>query len=49
MVIDTGGLKKGIVIEHKVIPGANHFFEDKIDELTKICANYLDKRLTREA
>ena len=41
--------QKGIVIEHKVIPGANHFFEDKIDELTKICANYLDKRLTREA
>jgi alpha/beta superfamily hydrolase len=40
--------QKGIVIEHKVLTGANHFFEDKIDELTKICATYLDKRLARE-
>ena len=41
--------QKGIAIEHKVIPGANHFFQDKIEDLTKICADYLDKRLTREA
>jgi uncharacterized protein len=40
--------QKGITIEHKVIPGANHFFEDSIDELTKLCADYLDKRITRE-
>ena len=25
--------QKGIVIEHKVLAGANHFFENKIDEL----------------
>lgn len=41
--------QKGIIIEHKVLPGANHFFQDKIDDLTKICATYLDKRLAREA
>lgn len=41
--------QKGIVIEHKVLTGANHFFQDKIDDLTKICAGYLDKRLAREA
>ncbi|MGE3871860.1 MAG: alpha/beta hydrolase [Parvibaculaceae bacterium] len=41
--------QKGIVIEHKVLSGANHFFEDKIDDLTKVCATYLDKRLAREA
>jgi uncharacterized protein len=41
--------QKGIVIEHKVMQGANHFFEDRIDDLTKICATYLDKRLAREA
>ncbi len=41
--------QKGIVIEHKVMTGANHFFQDKIDDLTKICAGYLDKRLAREA
>ena len=41
--------QKGIVIEHKVMAGANHFFEDKTDELTKICSTYLDKRLSRES
>jgi uncharacterized protein len=41
--------QKGIVIEHKVLTGANHFFQDKIDDLTKTCATYLDKRLAREA
>jgi uncharacterized protein len=41
--------QKGIVIEHKVIAGANHFFQDKVEDLTKICADYLDRRLTREA
>jgi alpha/beta superfamily hydrolase len=41
--------QRGIIIEHKIIAGANHFFEEKIEELTKICANYLDKRLAREA
>jgi len=40
--------QKGIIIEHKVIPGANHFFQDKIEELTKTCSVYLDKRLARE-
>ena len=38
--------QKGITIEHKVMPDANHFFADRIDELGKICADYLDKRLT---
>jgi alpha/beta superfamily hydrolase len=41
--------QKGIVIEHKVMQGANHFFQDRIEDLTKICAGYLDKRLAREA
>jgi alpha/beta superfamily hydrolase len=41
--------QKGIVIEHKVMTGANHFFQDRIEDLTKICAGYLDKRLAREA
>jgi alpha/beta superfamily hydrolase len=40
--------QKGISVEHKVIAGANHFFQDKIDELTKICSTYLDKRLAAE-
>jgi len=40
--------QKGITVEHKVIAGANHFFQDKIDELTKTCSTYLDKRLAAE-
>ncbi len=40
--------QKGIAVEHKVISGANHFFQDKIEELTKTCSTYLDKRLAAE-
>ena len=40
--------QKGIVIEHKVVAGANHFFDGKQEELTKICSTYLDKRLSQE-
>ncbi|AGA64868.1 Alpha/beta hydrolase [Liberibacter crescens BT-1] len=37
--------QKGILITHKVIAGANHFFNDKIDELISECSQYLDERL----
>ena len=43
----VGKLKtqKGITIEHKLIAGANHFFQDKTDDLMHICGDYLDRRL----
>ncbi len=37
--------QKGITIDHKIMPEANHFFSDNIEELTDICAKYLDKRM----
>ena len=37
--------QKGIVIEQKVVPGANHFFDGKIDVLMGSVSGYLDKRL----
>ena len=37
--------QKGILIEHAVIPEANHFFEDCIDDLQAVVGAYLDKRL----
>ena len=37
--------QKGIVIDHEVIPGANHFFEDKMEDLVALVEAYLDKRL----
>ena len=39
---------KGIVIEQKVVPGANHFFDGKVDTLLTSVAGYLDKRLKTE-
>ena len=37
--------QKGIVIDQKVIQGANHFFDGKIDALMQAVTGYLDKRL----
>jgi alpha/beta superfamily hydrolase len=37
--------QKGIVIEQKVISGANHFFDGKVDTLMQAINGYLDKRL----
>ncbi len=37
--------QKGISIEHAVIPGANHFFENCVDSLIDEVAIYLDRRL----
>ncbi|WP_413987672.1 alpha/beta hydrolase [Labrys okinawensis] len=37
--------QKGIIIEQSVISGANHFFDNKTDELIASCSSYLDKRL----
>jgi hypothetical protein len=37
--------QKGIVIDQKVIAGANHFFDGKIDTLMEAVNLYLDKRL----
>ena len=38
--------QKGIVIEHEIVPGANHFFEGKFDELAASVGNYVDRRLS---
>jgi alpha/beta superfamily hydrolase len=37
--------QKGSVIEHAVVKGANHFFENKIDPLISEVGAYLDRRL----
>jgi alpha/beta superfamily hydrolase len=37
--------QKGIVVDHKTVQGANHFFEDRIDDLMGIVDEYLDQRL----
>jgi alpha/beta superfamily hydrolase len=38
-------VQKGIKIEHAIVAGANHFFQDKIEELTQIVGAYVDRRM----
>ena len=44
-LVDKLKTQKGIVIDQKVIQGANHFFDGKIDALMQSVTGYLDKRL----
>jgi alpha/beta superfamily hydrolase len=37
--------QKGIIIEHKIVPGAHHFFDGKVEPLMQSISGYLDKRL----
>jgi alpha/beta superfamily hydrolase len=37
--------QKGIKIEHTIIPGVGHFFEDKNEDLKQIVGDYVDKRM----
>lgn len=39
--------QKGIVIEQNFVPGANHFFDSKVDDVVGSVGNYLDRRLGR--
>jgi alpha/beta superfamily hydrolase len=46
-LVDKLKTQKGIIIEQKVIPGANHFFDARIEPLMQAVGQYLDKRLKR--
>ena len=37
-------VQKGVKIEHAVVPDANHFFQDKIEDLTDVVGAYVDRR-----
>ena len=47
-LVDKLKTQKGIKIDQQIIKGANHFFENNIDELMEDCAAYLDRRLAQE-
>jgi len=38
-------VQKGVKIEHAIVPVANHFFQDKIEDLTKVVGAYVDRRM----
>ncbi|SHM72829.1 alpha/beta hydrolase [Roseibium suaedae] len=44
-LVDKLKTQKGIVIDHQIMPGANHFFENDVDDLMDRCGSYLDRRL----
>ena len=46
-LVDKLKTQKGIIIEQKVVPGANHFFDGKVEPLMQSVSAYLDKRLKR--
>ncbi len=49
-LVDKLSLQKGITIDHQVIKGANHFFQnDSITRLIKSVEKYLDANLKSEA
>lgn len=37
--------QRGIKIDYRIVPGANHFFDDKVDDLVREIESYLDTRL----
>ena len=48
-LVDKLKTQKGIKIDQVIVKGANHFFEDRVDELIGICGDYVDKRLAVDA
>jgi uncharacterized protein len=44
-VIDKVKVQKGVKLEHEIVEGANHFFENRVDQLVDKVGNYLDRRL----
>ncbi|MCB1507996.1 MAG: alpha/beta hydrolase [Hyphomicrobiaceae bacterium] len=44
-LVDKLKTQKGITVTHTVLDGANHFFENNLDQLEETCGTYLDKRL----
>ena len=47
-LVDKLKTQKGIKIEQQIIKGANHFFEEHVDELIGACADYVDRRMAAQ-
>ena len=44
-LVDKLKTQKGITIDHEVVPNANHFFENRIEDLMAVIDGYLNKNL----
>jgi hypothetical protein len=47
-LVDKLRTQRHITIDHAVIPGANHFFENEMDEMMAAVDQYLDRRLATD-
>ena len=41
-LIDKLRQQKGVTIRHEIVPGANHFFNGRMDELVRHVGSYID-------
>jgi alpha/beta superfamily hydrolase len=48
-LVDRLNNQRGIKIEYRVVPGANHFFQDHLDDVVAQMGGYLDTRLAQAA
>ena len=48
-LVDKLSHQRGIKIDYRVIPGANHFFHDHLDDVIGHMESYLDRRLAQAA
>jgi len=48
-LVDKLSHQRGIKIDYRVIPGANHFFHDHLDDVIACMESYLDRRLAQAA
>lgn len=44
-LVDKLKTQKGVIIDHQIVPKANHFFEEQVEELMQQVDTYLDMRL----
>ena len=48
-LVDKLKTQKGIVVSHEIVPGANHFFEDKVEDLIRVGGALFGEALARRA
>ena len=48
-LVERVSIQKGVSIDVDIVPGANHFFTDHLDQMVKRVSTYLDGALTEAA
>ena len=46
-LVDKLSAQRGIAIDYRVLKGADHFFNDQLEDLSQHINDYLDKALAR--